>query len=59
MAACEDRRKKQVLGDIQTEDQVRLEIPFPFFLYLDPKEGAYSLQRGDFEDENAKLGISD
>ena len=62
MADYEDRRKKQVLGDRKTQ-KIKLDMKhhflfFFFFSDLKAKKEAYSPQR-DFEDANAKLGISD
>lgn len=60
MADYEDRRKKQVLGDRKTQ-KITLDMKRHFHFFfpeLKAKKVAYSPQR-DFEDENAKLGISD
>lgn len=62
MADYEDRRKKQVLGDRKTQ-KIKLDMKHHFlslffFSDLKAKKEAYSPQR-DFEDANAKLGISD
>lgn len=61
MVDCEDRRMKQVLGDIKKyKIKLNLKHHFQFFFPdWNAKKRAYYLQRGDFEDENAKLGISD
>ena len=63
MVDYEDRRKKQVLGDRKTR-KIKLDMKhhFHFFFFspdLKAKKEAYSLWREGFEDENAKLGISD
>lgn len=60
MADCEDRKKKQVLGDIKTcKMKLDLKYLFHFFFYLNAKKRVSSRRREDFEDKNVKLGISD